>query len=264
MGEAPRILLADDTDVFLQSTADLLRRDGYVCVCAHDAPEVAQALAASRFDLLIADINMPGNTELELLRTLRALPEPLPVIIVTAYPSVGTAVEALRLSVIDYLVKPLDLADLRDRVGRAIEKGRAMRSAVDLRASLAQWLAKLGEFQEAIAIPGVTPPAGRDRGTGGEGGRGITAEGDRGNAADGARGPLPADGDARDGDAALSARERDIGAALLRGESVTKVARTLGLSVHTVRNHVKSIYRKLGVHSQLELVARLKSRVQAA
>jgi len=243
MDEAPRILLADDTDVFLQSTADLLRRDGYVCVCAHDAPEVAQALAASRFDLLITDIRMPGNTELELLRTLRALPEPLPVIIVTAYPSVGTAVEALRLSVIDYLVKPLDLADLRDRVARAIEKGRAMRSTVDLRASLAQWLAKLGEFQEAIAIPGVTPPVGRDRGT----------------AAAGARGPLPADGDA-----ALSAREGDIGAALLRGESVTKVARTLGLSVHTVRNHVKSMYRKLGVHSQLELVARLQSRVRAA
>jgi len=248
MDEAPRILLADDTDVFLQSTADLLRRDGYVCVCAHDASEVAQALAASRFDLLIADIRMPGNTELELLRTLRALPEPLPVIIVTAFPSVGTAVEALRLSVIDYLVKPLDLADLRDRVARAIEKGRAMRSAVDLRASLAQWLAKLGEFQEAIAIPGVTPPARRARGT----------------AVEGARGPLPADVDLRDGDAALSAREGDIGAALLRGESVTKVARTLGLSVHTVRNHVKSMYRKLGVHSQLELVARLQSRVRAA
>jgi DNA-binding NarL/FixJ family response regulator len=235
-----RILLADDKDLFLDSTAALLRKAGYACQCAGDAVEAAQALRAGSFDLLIADINMPGNTRLEFLREVQAFDPPLPVVIVTAYPSVATAVEALRLAVVDYLVKPLDFGELLDRARRAIDKGRAIRSARRLQANLSGWLNDLGHFQEAVTLPGPSFPAG-----------GI----ERRNPADALRVARGPGGDA----AELSRREREIVGALASGQRVASVAASLRISTHTVRNHLKAVYRKFGVHSQVELLGRLRA-----
>ncbi len=70
MAESGKILIADDDDTFLQSTADLLRREEYMCDCASDARAVIEILKLARYDLLITDINMPGNTGLEFIKNL--------------------------------------------------------------------------------------------------------------------------------------------------------------------------------------------------
>ncbi len=67
MGSAAKILLADDEQTFLHSTADLLRDQGYDCDCAMDAEEASALLHGAEYDLLISDINMPGNGQLEFL-----------------------------------------------------------------------------------------------------------------------------------------------------------------------------------------------------
>jgi CheY-like chemotaxis protein len=102
-------LIADDEETFLLSTADLLRREGYHCDCAPDGKRAAEMLGKGEYDLLIADIKMPGNGNLELVREMPRLAEGLPVILVTGYPSLKTAMESFQLPVAAYLPKPVEL-----------------------------------------------------------------------------------------------------------------------------------------------------------
>lgn len=73
MRELGRILIADDEVGFAEVTADLLREEGYVCDCAADAFAARRLLTGHCYDLLVADIKMPGNEELEFIGILPAL-----------------------------------------------------------------------------------------------------------------------------------------------------------------------------------------------
>ena len=99
MSKLGRILIADDEETFRSSTADLLRRDGYECNCVPDAGEAVKELREGSYDLLIADIHMPGNPELELVREIPVIAEGMPVLLVTGYPSANSAIEAIKLNV---------------------------------------------------------------------------------------------------------------------------------------------------------------------
>lgn len=108
MAEKGKILIADDEETFLHSTADLLRREGYDCDIVPDGNRAAEMLGKGEYDLLIADIKMPGNGNLELVREMPRLAEGLPVILVTGYPSLKTAMESFQLPVAAYLPKPVE------------------------------------------------------------------------------------------------------------------------------------------------------------
>jgi len=116
----PRILIADDEPLFLRTTADLLRKAGYECTCAPDGHAAVEALTAQRFDLLLSDLNMPGNLRLELLQHGRQRWPDMPVIVVTGAPSLPTAIESVRLGIADYLLKPVKYEDLLTSVRRAL------------------------------------------------------------------------------------------------------------------------------------------------
>lgn len=126
MTEAPRVLLVDDEETFRRSTARLLEQEGYRCDCAQDAQE-ADRLLSHQHDALISDIRMPGNMQFEFLRDVRARFPTLPIVLVTGYPSVQTAVEALRFAFSDYLLKPVDWLELLRSVNQAVEKARYLR-----------------------------------------------------------------------------------------------------------------------------------------
>ena len=124
MDSPARLLIADDEELFLLSTADLLRQEGYLVDCAMDGHAAARQLREVRYDLLISDIRMPGNADLALLEDL---PEPnrdLPVILMTGYPSAETAIRAVNLSVLAYLVKPMEFQDLLVQVRRGVAQRR--------------------------------------------------------------------------------------------------------------------------------------------
>ena len=87
------ILMADDEAIFLDATQELLTEEGFDCHGVRDAQELSQALSAFDFDLLITDLNMPGNRVLEMVDHVRSQAKLLPVIVVTGYPSVPSAVE---------------------------------------------------------------------------------------------------------------------------------------------------------------------------
>src|SRR5262249_29123607 len=127
VAEPARILLADDEQTFLYATADLLRGRGYHCDCVSTSEEALVALARERYDLLIADIRMPGNPRLELIRGLQGAGGSLPVIIVTGYPTLESALEAVRLPVIAYFTKPFEFEELASEVERGVSWSRLSR-----------------------------------------------------------------------------------------------------------------------------------------
>lgn len=112
LAERGRILIADDEESVLLSTADLLRIEGYECTCAADAKTAFEKLRKNRYDLLIADIKMQGNSDLKLIKKLPEIVDRMPVILVMGYPSLSSAVQSIKLPVVGYLIKPFEFTEL--------------------------------------------------------------------------------------------------------------------------------------------------------
>jgi two-component system response regulator HydG len=118
--DSARILIADDEPLFLRTTAALLRKEGFHCTTAPNGSAALEALSQEHFDLVLSDLNMPGNMKLELLRTGRSNWPDIPLIVVTGAPSLPTAIESVRLGITDYLLKPVKFEDLLSSIRRAL------------------------------------------------------------------------------------------------------------------------------------------------
>ncbi|HEX2972129.1 MAG TPA: response regulator, partial [Tepidisphaeraceae bacterium] len=134
-----RLLIADDEETFLESTARLLRKEGLECDCASDSDTVMTRLRSHDYSLLIADIRMPGNSGLELVQQLAETSPGLPVILVTGYPSLNSAIQSVQLPVVAYLVKPFDFSELLAHVRRSLDRTRLSRAVHDVEKHLQAW-----------------------------------------------------------------------------------------------------------------------------
>jgi DNA-binding response OmpR family regulator len=134
-----RLLIADDDDLFGRFLNEYLTRCGYRCTLVTDAAAAAGQLRETEFDLLLADIQMPGNAELELIRGLPQIVAGLPVVLITGRPSVETAARSVRLSVVAYLLKPPNLDELRAVVRQGVANYRHVRDVVATRQRLQEW-----------------------------------------------------------------------------------------------------------------------------
>jgi len=152
MGDLGRILIADDEETFRNSIADLLRRGGYQCDCASDAIVAAELLRSADYDLLIADIKMQGNFELEFIRALPQIAEGMPVILVTGYPSLKSAIESIQLPVAAYLIKPFEFEELLVQVQISVKNYQFFKTVRDHRKRLADWSEDLKGIEEAEKI----------------------------------------------------------------------------------------------------------------
>lgn len=145
-----RILIADDEQTFLAATAQLLRNEGFECDCAEDATIVLKKLAEKDYDLLIADIKMPGNSNLELVKYLSQSERSISIILVTGYPSQQTAIEAVKLPITAYLVKPVDFTELLQKTKTAIKINRLYKTVVITRKNLQEWTEQLLTIELAL------------------------------------------------------------------------------------------------------------------
>jgi DNA-binding response OmpR family regulator len=150
MEELGRILIADDEEVFLSSTADLLRREGYYCDCVPDGTSAAQKLRENQYDLLVADIKMPGNPGLELVKEVKEKNHGLQVILVTGYPSMGSAIESIGLPVVAYLIKPIKIEELISHINTAVERSRVYRALESTQSHLQEWHGKLERMRNVL------------------------------------------------------------------------------------------------------------------
>jgi len=154
MDDSARILIADDDKAFRESTADLLRQHGYLCDCAADADKAAEMLGRNEYDLLICDIKMPGNPNLELIHNMPDIAEGVPVILVTGYPLLDSAIESIELPVEAYLVKPLDFEKLLEHVAAAVKLAEVYRSVHKIKLHLQHWYEGLATIETLLKEQG--------------------------------------------------------------------------------------------------------------
>jgi len=146
-----RILIVDDEAVVRDSLEQWFLKDGYATRTAKDAEDALRCLQEASFDLALLDIRMPGMDGLELQRRMAEIDSNLLVIMITAYGSVETAVQALKQGAIDYVTKPVDPDELSHMVSRAMRERRMERENLDLRRNIDQ-------LAEQTEIVGDSPP----------------------------------------------------------------------------------------------------------
>ncbi len=163
MPELPRILLVDDDRAFLELMAKVLASAGHAVDCANDGHEALARLERDSYDVLIADREMPGNDRLALIRNIPPRCAGIPVIIITAYPTVDSAIQALQLTVVAYIVKPVSREELLGHVAAAVELGRARKLLDSSRERLAVWREELGRLDMVMRTsPGEVIDAARE------------------------------------------------------------------------------------------------------
>ena len=128
-----RILVVDDEAVVRESLGGWFREEGYEVDVARSAKEALEKLAGASWDVFLLDIRMPGADGIELQRRIREVHPDAAVIIMTAYASVETAVEAMKQGAFDYVVKPFDPEDLEHTVRNAVERRRLVSENRQLR-----------------------------------------------------------------------------------------------------------------------------------
>ncbi len=119
---ASRILVVDDERSMREFLGIMLTRDGYDVVVAENGTQAMAALRQRPFDLLISDIRMPDCSGIEVLRDAKGVQADLPGILMTAFSSTQTAIEALRTGALDYISKPFDIDEMKRVIAQALER----------------------------------------------------------------------------------------------------------------------------------------------
>jgi DNA-binding NtrC family response regulator len=116
------VLLIDDDRATRELLREVLQKEGYAVGEAKTGQEALAQAQAFRFEVILADLRLPDLNGIEVLRALRRLDPDLPVIVMTAFGSMETAVEAIREGAYDYISKPFNLTEVRLTVRRACER----------------------------------------------------------------------------------------------------------------------------------------------
>jgi two-component system response regulator HydG len=117
-----RILVVDDDHAFRLTTTALLRQDGYEVVSVGDGQQAVDALREGRFDLMLLDLRMPGTDGLGVVEALRRWGEGIPILMISGFGTVDSAVRALHLGADDFLTKPVEPDVLTARVADLLER----------------------------------------------------------------------------------------------------------------------------------------------
>ena len=119
-----RILIVDDEPMICDILVRRFTREGFACVKAYDGKEALRCFGQEPFSLMISDVKMPDMDGIELLRRVKALNPKIPVILITAYPEIDRALEAMRLGAYDFITKPIQLDWVVMIAKNALEKKR--------------------------------------------------------------------------------------------------------------------------------------------
>jgi FixJ family two-component response regulator len=124
LSKAPLIAIVEDDEFFRESLRRLMRSLGYTAEAFASAADFLASRGLNETACLIADIQMPGMTGVELYSRLIAAGHKIPTILVTAYPDEAIRARALKGGIVCYLLKPFDDNDLMDCVRKAVEGGK--------------------------------------------------------------------------------------------------------------------------------------------
>ncbi len=127
-----KILIVDDELQVRQSFDKILTEDGHVVKTAASGEAALEMVRSEIPDLVIMDVRLPRMNGLEAFRAIHEIEPKLPVIIMTAFGTTETAIEATKLGAFEYVLKPFEVPDILALIGQALEAGRCMRSRVEM------------------------------------------------------------------------------------------------------------------------------------
>ncbi|MEO0117114.1 MAG: sigma-54 dependent transcriptional regulator, partial [candidate division WOR-3 bacterium] len=133
-----QILIVDDEEIMRQSLTDWLKEDGYEVVAVEDGFKALELVQKESFNVMLVDLKMPKMDGIEVLRAVKKLNLDVPVIIITAYATVDTAVAAMKEGAYDYIVKPFHPEELGMVIRKIIEHQNLKKENIILRKELSQ------------------------------------------------------------------------------------------------------------------------------
>ncbi len=151
----PRVLVVDDERSMREMLNIVLKREGYEVVLADSGKAAVAALERGPFDLLISDIKMPDMSGVDVLRTAKRIDPDILGIMITAFASTESAIEAMRLGACDYLSKPFDIDLLKMKVREKVENRHLKQENVLLKRSLGvahQFSNIIGRSESMLAV----------------------------------------------------------------------------------------------------------------
>lgn len=176
----PRILVIDDDESLQRVLRHNLEEEGYIVLLASSGEEGLRLLEEEEAELVITDIRMPGMDGVDVLRRVKELSPQVPVMIITAYGTVETAVEAMRIGAFDYITKPFNRAELKLKVKKALQIKELERENIRLKSELSdkfkfqniigssEKMQKLFEFIKRVSVTDATVLITGESGTGKE------------------------------------------------------------------------------------------------
>ena len=115
-----KILLVDDEQSICDIVEKYLKKQGYEVAQSNNGSDALEIIKSGSIDLVVTDIKMPGMSGVELLRKIREYRSSIPVLITTGFPTLETAIEALKFGAYDYLTKPFHLEEMGEKIRRAL------------------------------------------------------------------------------------------------------------------------------------------------
>ena len=129
------VLIIDDDDQLRVSFERLLKEDGFFVETAPSGEVGLNLIQSQAPDLVILDMRLPGMNGLETFKRINAMDPKLPVIIMTAFGTTETAIEATKMGAFDYILKPFDIPEMLSIIRQALEAARFMHSTIDMNAT---------------------------------------------------------------------------------------------------------------------------------
>ena len=117
----PRILVVDDEESIREFLEIMLRKEGYEVTCAEDGQVALDLIGKKTFDMVISDLQMPNKTGIELLRDVRDQNSEVLFMMITAFGTTETAVEAMKMGAYDYITKPFKIDEVRLNIANALK-----------------------------------------------------------------------------------------------------------------------------------------------
>jgi|YelNatPaOPRAMG01_1025707.scaffolds.fasta_scaffold04270_8 DNA-binding NtrC family response regulator len=131
-----KVLIAEDEEITLKHLISTLQHEGYEVTGVSDGYDALEKIEKENFNVLIADIKMPGLSGIELLEKIKEKQLETEVIIITGYGSIGSAVDAMKKGAYDYITKPFDLDEILLKVGQIREEKMLRKEIIALKTSL--------------------------------------------------------------------------------------------------------------------------------
>jgi two-component system response regulator PilR (NtrC family) len=153
-----KILVIDDEQSMRDFLSIMLKKEGHDVVAAENGTDALKAVQTEIFDLVISDVKMPGLNGIDVLKTVKEVSPETVVIMITAYATAETAVEAMKLGAYDYITKPFKVDEIKLIIQKALEKGHLrkenilLRREIESRAGFESFIGKSEPMQKIFSL----------------------------------------------------------------------------------------------------------------